>query len=250
MKNLDEPLDAILARASAALDQREAAGLPDPPRPADGDLRTRRLRALTGAGWEARALRIAQSPAYEESRVASYLEALRVVDGPEGGIVVLSGQYGSGKTAATARWALGRPTPSGVRFATPRFLTATEFFRSSRYARGEDDDSPPTRDEILRSGALVLDDAGAEFADSKLNFRVDMDELVDKFYRSDRVLVITTNIAYASPAQRASIKAKGHEVDEKAETFEGRYGERVADRIRESGRWVGSSSPSMRARSR
>lgn len=196
----------------------------------------RRTKAMAAIGWERRALHLVASPAYDEARATGYLEAIRAIDTPAGGVVVLAGNKGSGKTAAAARWAYTR------RREAPRMMRAAEFFRSSRYTRrDEKPDGALDRDELLRVPALVLDDVGAEFADSAGSYRVDFDELVDRFYADGRVLVLTTNLVYATPAQRDAAKA-----DPSIATFQDRYGERVTDRIRECGKWVSSSAPSMR----
>ena len=129
-------------------------------------------------------------------------------------------------------------------FATPRFITAAGFFRSPRYRR--EGDEGLTRDQLLAERTLVLDDLGVEFADGSGSYRVDLDELVDRFYSDDRALVITTNLVYPSAKARAERKAKGQKVDESAPTFADRYGERVLDRMRECGRWVDTAAPSMR----
>lgn len=248
MTSLTDNLDEILARATAAVEAREAAAPLAGYRP-DDDARSRRARAMSAAGWEAKPLRIASGADYDEGRAAGYLAALRTLDdGSTGGVVVLSGNPGSGKTAAAARWALTRPgVARSQRFTVARFLRAAEFFRSSRYQRGEGDPTTATRDEILRYPALVLDDVGAEYADANGSYRVDFDELVDRYYADDRTLVITTNLLYSSPAARAALKSRGEKVDDEAPTFAERYGDRVADRIRECGRWVGSAAASMRA---
>lgn len=251
MTNLAASLDDVLARAAAAFEAREVkpapVAVPDAPRDLDADRQAARTRALTGAGWGARTLRMATAPTYDEARAARYLEALRQGDGgPTGRIVILAGQPGSGKTAACARWAATRSSPAANgRFKTPRFLAASEFFRASRYARG-DEQPGLTRAEILTFETLVLDDLGTEYADGSGNYRVDIDELANRYYEDDRTLVITTNLLYASPKARDALKARGATVDEAAQTFAERYGERIIDRVRECGRWVDSSAPSMR----
>lgn len=194
-----EEVAAELEQKRAAIEAKNAEG------------RRRNLREL---GWDARPLDVAASPDYDEHRVAAYLHALNAIDPREGGIVVLAGSPGSGKTAATARWATTR------KGGTPRFIRAAEFFRSSRYDE--------ERSRILKAYSLVMDDAGAEYADVNGNYRVDLDELIDRFYADKRILVITTNMD--------------------AKAFGERYGARVVDRLRECGRWVGSSSASMRRR--
>lgn len=204
-----------------------------PPAPTDDDRAKRRVRAMKSAGFETRALALATSTAYDEARASGYLAALRNLDAKPG-VAVLAGNPGVGKTAAVARWAYTRAS------AAPRFLRAAEFFRSSRY--GNDlPEGVESRDELLRRPALVLDDVGAEYADANGNYRVDLDELVDRFYADSRILIITTNIVYATPKQRDA--AKG---DPSAVTFAERYGERITDRLRECGVWVSSAAASMR----
>ena len=232
-----DDLSALIAAQMAKIDQRIADASPEERAAAQAlDRAVRRRRQLEDLGWDRRPLDLATSAAYDEGRAASYLAALRGLDdGAEGGVVVLTGVPGSGKTAAAARWASTRERPT-------RFLRAAEFFRSSRYDAAAIEAGALTRDAILRTGALVLDDLGAEYADAHGNYRVDLDELIDRFYAGKRTLVITTNIRFGTERARdaAGDEHKG------AETFEGRYGARVADRLRECGRWVASSSSSMR----
>ena len=223
--------DRLMQRAGGAVD--------DPPpndRPAaNADRLARRARAMAANGFERRALDLVRSPSYDESRAAGYLDALRSLDGNRhGGIVVLAGNPGSGKTAAVCRWAYTRAE------SAPRFLRAAEFFRSSRYA-GREEPGVETRGQLMSKPVLVLDDVGAEFADASGSYRVDLDELVDRFYADARILVITTNLVYATARQRDA--ARG---DADAPTFADRYGERVTDRLRECGRWVSSGAASMR----
>lgn len=131
-----------------------------------------------------------------------------------GNIAVLAGAVGCGKTTAAAWWALQQPY-------APEFLRATAFAASSRYDRD-------ARDRWERAPGLVLDDLGAEYADAKGSFRVDLDELVDVFYGDKRSLIITTNCS--------------------ADEFRVRYGERVVDRLRECGTWLAVVGPSLRTR--
>ena len=240
--HLDDEISTIMARIGARV--------VDAPEPTQAERDTervkaqadRRVKAMMAIGWERRPLALARDAAYDEARATAYLSAMRAVDArKDGGIVVLAGNPGSGKTAAAARWAFTRERDA------PRFMRAAEFFRSSRYTRGDEGDRTATRDDVLRSRALVLDDAGAEYADANGSYRVDLDELIDRFYADARVLVITTNIVYATPAQRDAAKGRGG-VSE-APTFLDRYGERVTDRIRECGRWVSSAAASQRGRS-
>jgi len=54
----------------------------------------------------------------------------------------------------------------------------------------------------------------------------DLDELVDTYYGDQRPLLITTNLD--------------------REAFKSRYGQRIADRLRECGRWFSIASESLR----
>jgi DNA replication protein DnaC len=127
-------------------------------------------------------------------------------------ILVLSGPPGCGKTVAAAWWALRRTD-------APTFIRASAFAASSRYDR-------ETRKALLKASALVLDDLGAEYADANGSHIVDLDELVDTFYGDRKPLLITTNCDNTR--------------------FTERYGERVIDRIRECGDFVGAGVKSMR----
>lgn len=228
---LNDDITTILDRMSANLPAGDASRESD----RNAERLERRARAMASKGWESRPLKLIRSDAYDEGKASAYLSAMRASDTEDGGIVVLAGNPGSGKTAAAARWAYTRDSYA------PRFLRAAEFFRWSRYDHEK-------RDAVLSELALVLDDAGAEYADAGGSYRVDLDELIDRFYGNRRVLVITTNIAYATPEQRDRLAAGGVKVDAGAPTFVERYGERVTDRVRECGRWVDSASVSMRRR--
>jgi len=129
-------------------------------------------------------------------------------------VLVISGPKGVGKTVAAAWWAMRRAIP-------PAFVRAALFAASSRYDRED-------RQRWLSADALVLDDLGAEYADGKGSFLVDLDELVDMYYGDRRPLLVTTNCNVVK--------------------FVERYGERIADRVRESGAFFEWSGPSLRGR--
>jgi DNA replication protein DnaC len=175
------------------------------------DREANRIRAFENAGWPIRALEAAQAADQEQPAV---LRALSWKPQEES-VLVLSGQPGCGKTTAAAVWALKAcPWP-------PVFLRATSFAASSRYNHEQ-------RDEWLHAQALVLDDLGAEYADAKGNFLVDLDELIDTFYGDKRPLLITTNCT--------------------ADEFKQRYGARIVDRIRECGAFYGIKIGSLRGK--
>lgn len=128
-------------------------------------------------GFPVRALQHAMAP--------TDTEAMRVVRDwkwRQRNVLVLSGAAGVGKTVAAC-------FPALQSAATWRFVGASEFFASSRYDR-------EARDRLF-SSALVLDDLGTEYQDSKGSAAADLDELADRFYASRRPLIITTNISAA-----------------------------------------------------
>ncbi len=173
--------------------------------------RAAKLRSFEKAGWPKRALEAAEvadlaKPAIV--RIAAWKPEAECV-------IVLSGPAGCGKTVAAAKWALTKSW-------APAFLRATTFAASSRYDHER-------RSAWLEASALVLDDLGAEYADAKGNFLVDLDELVDTFYGDKRPLLITTNCT--------------------SDEFKARYGGRVIDRIRECGSWFSVNGESLRRKS-
>lgn len=168
---------------------------------------TNRDSLMLERGFPARALDAAKDA--DETR-----HAIRIVAAwkPARSILVLSGQAGCGKTVAATWW--------GMRHrVAPTFLRASDFAAAGRYHNEQ-------RDGWLNASALVLDDLGTEFADAKGSFVVDLDQLVDRFYGMRRPLLITTNCT--------------------ATQFKQRYGERIADRIREAGEFCSIAQGSMR----
>jgi hypothetical protein len=125
-------------------------------------------------------------------------------------ITCLSGNPGTGKTVAACEWL--------VRRGDGMFVKAASLPRVDR-ARVP---------KLLQMRALVLDDLGTEFLDSKGYVSSLLDELIDSRYDAKLPTVITTNL------------------DDKV--FKSRYGERLVDRIREAGRFVIIGGASMRGR--
>lgn len=178
------------------------------PAPIDTELQRRaRAAALHDRGWPQRALTIALTQCNENEpgivRVRRYEGA---------GAFVLSGEPGVGKTVAAAWWALGFHTPM-------TFVRAATLARTSRY-------DAKAWEQWMHSRALCIDDLGAEYADTKGSFAVDLDELIDTFYADMRPLIITTNC--------------------KASVFKQRYGSRVMDRLAEAGAWSPVPGASLR----
>lgn len=168
-----------------------------------------RLSRLEELGFPRRAIRSIRHGATPPPAIARLRDAV----GDDVGIVVVSGPKGVGKTVAVTWWAAQRRD-------RVRFVRASELLASSRYDREARDD--------LFSSALVVDDLGAEYADQKGSFAADLDELVDVFYSQMRPLLITTNC--------------------NQQEFRERYGERIADRLRECGRWISMTGDSLRGK--
>jgi DNA replication protein DnaC len=149
------------------------------------------------------------------------------------GVVVLSGKPGCGKSAAACVWLREAFLAKGAEDRYPSFSPYGDppcfplFVTSARLSRWERYDNAQM-DKLLKADRLVVDDVGAEFADAKGNFNAILDELVSDRHANRRPLVMTTNLD--------------------ATAFKARYDERIADRIREVGRFVSLDGPSMRKR--
>ena len=137
-------------------------------------------------------------------------EAVKRVEGT----LVLSGGTGCGKTVAASMWLMEREDAYGS-----MFVSAARLARWPRY-----DDREMGR--LLTPNRLVIDDLGSEYADEKGNFLAILDEVIADRHANMRPTVITTNLTKAD--------------------FKERYKQRIADRIRESGRFVSLADPSQR----
>lgn len=125
-------------------------------------------------------------------------------------IVILQGGVGCGKSCAAALWASEK---------SAKWVTAKALARM-----GYDDDI----EKLGNCDALVLDDLGTEYADAKGFFVSNLDGLIDDRYARELPTVITTNVP--------------------PDEFKARYGERIADRIREAGKFIKVAGESMRRR--
>ena len=129
-------------------------------------------------------------------------------------LLVMAGDVGRGKTVAAAWWLL-----VAAHQRRPLFVSAARLSRWDRY----DNDA---MDRLLLASRLVIDDLGEEFNDTKGNFLAVLDETIADRVANRRPTVITTNLTL--------------------DAFTERYGIRIRDRIRESGRWQSFAGPSMR----
>ena len=152
-------------------------------------------------------------------------EALRVVQkfyarSLFGGVLVLSGGNGCGKTLASTWYMLqeiARPYPYGGRWPRklhPRFIPVGELMRVSLYGRDEEYQA------YERCSVLVIDDVGTEFRDSKGSFMSRFDQLIATREKGPCWTVMTTNLPLHT---------------KKGDSFTGRYGERILDRLHGDG---------------
>jgi DNA replication protein DnaC len=138
--------------------------------------------------------------------------AMRAVREHHGGTLVLVGPVGTGKTVAGAGWCWQH---RGL------FVRAGELMRISWYQNA-------FIDTVMTVPALVIDDIGAEYGDTKGNWQAKIDEIIDTRYAAgDEVgTVLTSNKPL--PELRALL------------------GERAWDRLHECARFVVCDGPSMR----
>ncbi|HYF08108.1 MAG TPA: ATP-binding protein [Acetobacteraceae bacterium] len=151
-------------------------------------------------------------------------EAFAAVSLTDWKLLALSGGAGTGKTTAASCW-LWSAVDAAIRddFTGGRppmlFLTAARLSRWPKY-----DDEQMRR--VLKAHRLVIDDLGAEYVDKNGSYLSLLDEVVNERYANRRATLLTTNLEVGP--------------------FKERYGERIADRIREIGRFVSVGNKSMR----
>jgi DNA replication protein DnaC len=165
---------------------------------------------------------IARLIAGELSDTGPLRHAREFLDGDSVSLVV-GGPRGCGKTVA-ASWAVSQgvaPLLGWQGCGAPLFVDVSRLARVSRYSNDE-------MDELENASLLAIDDLGMEYNDAKGAFLATLDGLFNARYSNCRRTLITTNLT--------------------ASRFRERYGERIADRIRESGRFVEIAGESMRGR--
>jgi len=137
-------------------------------------------------------------------------------------ILVVSGRRGVGKTTAAA-WLAAEVDGS-------RFIDAAHLMRVDVYSNEE-------MNPLEQCPLLVMDELGGEYMDVKGKLLSLVDGLVNTRYAAKLRTVITTNMPANDFEEPKGVKNPG---------FKTRYGERLADRIREVGRFVELSGPSLR----
>jgi hypothetical protein len=156
--------------------------------------------------------------------------ALTAVREFSGGILVLSGSAGTGKTLAAvagvhayvsdpSMWTPGNKNVPKFVGTMPVWISAGQLARVDHFKQQD-------VDHVAKAEFLVIDDLGAEFQDAKGFFGSLLDEVIDSRYSSMRPTVITTNLD--------------------TDGFKSRYGVRIVDRIREAGLFVKCGATSLR----
>lgn len=190
-------------------------------------LEVEKRKAVASVGLPAKDLRLILAGEIQETA------AVRAARDPSQPLIVMSGGPGVGKTTAGSvaladllfdddSW-MPTGTPGGTSVIGWRLLRTAVFVTASAISRWKVYDHK----EVWRlAGAdrLTIDDAGAEFAEAR--FMATFDELVNERYANRRRTVITTNLPVGD--------------------FRERYGERIADRLLECGRFVALGRGSLR----
>jgi hypothetical protein len=165
--------------------------------------------------------------------------ALQAVRGPACDILVLASAPGSGKTvagvarvrdhiAAPRNWTPRTDYDDEHRRTIPHFVGLLPVWTTAAALARLDHFSDAALKPYMQARLLVIDDLGAEYLDAKGFFASLFDELLDARYGGKLPTVITTNLDAAG--------------------FATRYGVRIVDRIRESGRFINCGNTSLRGR--
>ena len=138
--------------------------------------------------------------------------------------LVLAGPKGCGKSTAGAYYLWDKTKSMAA--APPKDMRWWTASRVSRVSGFNDQ-----LDKMMSSALMVIDDLGVEYLDKNGYFNHRLDELIDDRYSNYRKTIITTNL--------------------NSKDFQSRYGDRVADRIREGikhgGGYLEFNEVSMRA---
>jgi hypothetical protein len=142
------------------------------------------------------------------------LDALQDFLGSDMTLLVLSGGVGTRKSGSACY---------GLVMRAGRYVTADEL---SGLAASRDEDGVVSYRQVKKAGLLVIDDLGGEYVDDKGWFVRALNAVIDARYSACLKTVLTTNLT--------------------AQQFKATYGERIADRIRESGKWWDIGGQSVR----
>jgi hypothetical protein len=132
--------------------------------------------------------------------------------------LALSAAPGTGKSTAAGAWLWMRTEGVSASKARQRWFLASEIAAASGF--------DGSVDALCSLPALVIDDLGTEYSDRHGFAKTRLDVIVDARYREFRPTLITTNL--------------------NIDAFRERFGERVADRLREGGAWFEFQAESMR----
>ena len=181
---------------------------------------TRRRQALIDAGVPALHLqRVLAGGAFRDTEAMAV--ARKALD-RGWWLWVLAGPPGCGKTFAACWWLVQRRiAPKWVTTRELRFVTAAELTGWPRF-------KIEAMDTLRRASALVVDDLGSELGDKAGAFLSLLGDVLNARYANELPTILTTNSA--------------------ADGFKARYGDRIVDRIREAGRFVEVTGPSLRRR--
>lgn len=223
------------AEKKMTADARAATPRTAPPRqreiPLDPDrLAEKRLSQLEGWGVPHQTALLMvnrrRSRTLEETQAMSYVDSfLQQADQGLYNLCVLAGVLGTGKTVAAARFLesadprqpFGRAWRADQR---PHFIHASKLLVMGLYDHEEE------RNQLERTKALVIDDMGVERLDAGGVGLALFDWLINARYGAAGYTLITTNLTW--------------------ESFRDRYGERIADRLREQADWYDLDGESMR----
>lgn len=224
MDNTDDLLRRIEAREADPAWQEQQRR--------EQEVRAAEVRRATAAGQRELLAKLLPEKVLEELR-AGKVDKTPAIEALEQAppLVVLSGGTGTGKTTAAGwwlyTWVMDPSNWSAVDTwgTAPRLMGSAIFVTGARLARWARYDDGQM-DKLLRASRLVIDDLGGEFMDVKGAFLSLIDEIINERYANRRPTVLTTNF--------------------KVEDFRERYEARIADRIRELGKFIALGNVSMR----
>ncbi len=201
-------VEALRQRIAADTDRPDAEAMIQAARAAD-------LRAVLGP-WAVPLRVLDTMPTLQETPLTLAVDQWALT---KSWCLVLSASKGAGKSTAAGAWLSSHaanvsPGPGLKR----HWWTGVQLARLDIYTRA--------LDVICGLASLVIDDLGVEFLDTKGALQQRLDCILDERYGNYRKTIITTNLS--------------------ALHFKERYGERIADRIREDGKFMEFSDGSRR----